>query len=205
VTATRTPPAELEGYLDDLLERLRGVADVHAAYLVGSGALGAFDPEASDVDVVVVTAAPLTDQRKRALVAAAESVPVPARKLELVVYPLGSQRWQVNLNTGEHVSFDPAEEPPFWFVLDRAAGEQGALPLAGPPWQEVFSPVRREDVLDALVEALDWQEANEPSSRSSVLNACRAWAWLDTGRWRSKPDAADWLRGRVRAAIEGAR
>ncbi len=203
--AARVVPVELDACLADLVERLGAAAELYAVYLVGSGALGAFEPESSDVDVVAVTARPLSDDEKRAVVAAAESVAVPARKLELVVYPRGSDRWEVNLNTGEKVSLDASEDPAFWFVLDRAIAEQHAVPLLGPQWSDLFDPVPRAAVLDALREALEWHERHEPAARSALLNLCRTWAWLETGRWISKPEAASWLRSRVRHAIEEAR
>lgn len=192
---------ELRAYLDGLVGRLRAAAEIEAVYLVGSAALGAWEAGESDVDVVAVTARPLARPEREALVRAAESITGPARKLELVVYPRGGADWEINLDTGEHVSFDPAEEPPFWFVLDRALAEQHAVPLVGPPWGELFEPVAHADVLAALEAALDWQEREEPATRGSVLNACRAWAFLETGLWLSKPAAAAWLRDRVRAAI----
>jgi predicted nucleotidyltransferase len=195
-------PRELAGYLDELVSRLQGAADLHAVYLVGSAASGDYEHGRSDVDVITVTARPLTDTEKRAVTQAAESLPCPARKLELVVYPFGSERHEINLNTGEKVSFDPDEDPAFWFVLDRAIAERQAVPLLGPPWAETFEPVPREAVLDALERALDWQEREEPLGRSSVLNACRAWMWLETGEWSSKPGAAAWLRERVHERIE---
>jgi predicted nucleotidyltransferase len=193
---------ELRGYLETLVARLAGVTDIEAVYLVGSGALGDWQPGASDVDVIAVTSRSLSLEERRAVVEAAESVPSPARKLELVVYPRGGDAWELNLNTGEHVSYDPAGEPAFWFVLDRAIAEQHAVALLGPAWSELFEPVPREAVLGALAQALDWQEREEPTSRSSVLNAVRAWAWLQTGEWLGKPAAAAWLRDRVRAALE---
>lgn len=196
---------ELRPYLEALVERLREVAELDAVYLLGSGALGGFDPGSSDVDVVAVTARSLALDERRALAEAAESLPVPARKLELAVYPRGGEDWEVNLNTGEHVSFDVADEPAFWFVLDRAIAEEQAVPLLGPPWSELFEPVPREAVVDALTQALEWQEREEPTGRSSVLNTCRAWAWLETGEWLPKPAAAAWLRERVRHGIEAAR
>jgi aminoglycoside adenylyltransferase-like protein len=198
-------PRELAGYLDDLVSRLTAVADLHAVYLLGSAASGDYEHGRSDVDVVAVTAGRLSDAETRALAHAAESLPCPARKLELVVYPLGSDRHELNLNTGETISFDPNEGPAFWFVLDRAIAEQHALALLGPAWHEVFEPVARQDVLDALEAAHDWQEREEPLGRSSVLNACRAWTWLETGEWTSKSQAAGWLRGQVRERIEEAR
>jgi predicted nucleotidyltransferase len=198
-------PAQLETYLDWLVETLDGTTDLTAAYLIGSAARGAYVHGRSDVDVIAVTAHPLTLDEKRAIVAAAEALPSPARKLELVVYAAGSHRWELNLNTGEHASFDPSEEPPFWFVLDRAIAEQDVVVLAGPPWHELFEPVERDAVLAALEEAIDWQEREQPLEAGSILNALRAWAWLETGRWVSKPYAAAWLRQRVRAAIREAR
>jgi predicted nucleotidyltransferase len=199
--AAQIPP-ELAGYLEDLVGRLAEVSDLHAVYLLGSAASGGYEQGRSDVDVVAVTARSLGEDEKRALAEAAESLPCPARKLELVVYRLGNDRHEINLNTGEKVSFDPEEDPAFWFVLDRAIAEEHAVALLGPPWPESFEPVSREAVLAALDEALDWQEREEPIGRSSVLNACRAWMWLERGDWGSKPQAAAWLRGRVRERIE---
>jgi predicted nucleotidyltransferase len=196
---------ELAPYLDELVERIGGVVDVDAAYVLGSGATGTFDRTRSDVDVVVVVPRPLSEEEKRAIVDAVEGLRPPGRKLELVVYARGSTTYELNLNTGELVSFDPASDPEFWFVLDRAAAEQQAVALAGPPWDEVFEPVARDDVLDALAASLDWHEAEEPLTASSILNTSRAWQWLETGAWVSKPETARWLRGRVREAIEAAR
>jgi predicted nucleotidyltransferase len=202
MSAVAQIPRELAGYLDDLVARLGAVTDLHAVYLLGSAASGDYEHGRSDVDVVAVTTRPLAASEKRTLAETAESLPCPARKLELVVYPLGSNRHEINLNTGEKVSFDPDEDPGFWFVLDRAIAEQHAFTLLGPPWHEVFPPVPRETVLAALEEALDWQRREEPLGRSSVLNACRARMWLDTGEWASKSEAAEWLRGSVRDRIE---
>lgn len=198
-------PVQLAPYLERLVATLGETTELEAAYLVGSAARGAYEHGRSDVDVVAVTAGALPLPERRAVAKAAEAIPCPARKLELVVYPRGSDRWEINLNTGEHVSFDPSEEEPFWFVLDRAIAQQEVVVLHGPPWEDVFEPVPREAVLDALAQALDWQEREEPVGRSAVLNAVRSWQWVETGRWASKQDAATWLRDRIRAAIEDAR
>lgn len=183
-------------------------ADVHAAYAIGSVATGGFESGTSDLDVVAV----LADRPARGeliqLVERVRAVDVsPARGLELVVYADGEL--VLNLNTGpgmnEHVGLEPAEEPAFWFVLDRAAAQDHAVALAGPPWLDVFPPVTRAEVLDALADSLRWHEANEPASRNTALNTVRTWHWLETGRWVSKPDAARWLAARVREAVEQAR
>ena len=196
----------LATYADELVARLADVTDLEAAYLVGSGSYGGFEPGVSDVDVIVVVPQRLAHEDKEALVAAAEAVPgCPGRKLELVIYAARREEYELNLNTGEHVSFDPAEDPAFWFVLDRAIAQEHAVPLLGPAWSEVFAPVERDAVLDALEASLEWQEREQPGDANTVLNACRTWRWLEGGVWGSKPEAAAWLLRRVRTAIEEAR
>ena len=189
-------PVELDTYLDELTEALTSSTELHALYLVGSGALGTYEHGASDVDVIAVTARSLGLDQRRALAAAAEAVPCPARRLELVTYARGSDTWEINLNTGELVAFDTADVPAFWFVIDRAMAEHHSIALLGPPWSDVFDPVPREALLEALDESLE---------TIGALNMARAWAWLDTGEWISKPAADAWLRERVHAGIEAVR
>ena len=192
-TAARIHP-QLLAYLDRLVGALVDATELEAVYLVGSAALGAYEPGRSDVDVVAVTSRSLADDERRALAAAVEAIPVPARKLELVVYPRGSDRWEINLNTADrdtagHLGLDSDAEPSFWFVLDRAMAEQHAVPLLGPPWAELFEPVPRDAIEAALDEAVTfdgWDEA------SAGFAAARARAWRQTGRWISKPEAEEW-------------
>ena len=180
---------ELAGYLDELVRRLASVTELDAVYLFGSAAHGAYEHGRSDVDVIAVTARPSSLAVKQALAEAAESLPCPARKLELVVYARGSDRHQVNVNTGELVHFDPDDDPPFWFVLDRSIAEQHAVALLGPPWGEVFPPVPRDEVLAALDGALAFDGWDDPDG--AWLAAARARIWRETGEWVSKKRAAE--------------
>ena len=199
-----THPA-LSAYLDKLVEQLGNVVELEAVYLVGSGSCGGFEPGRSDVDVIAVVPRPLGLAEKRALVDAAEGLPCPGRKLELVVYAAGQEEYELNLNAGELVSFDPQNDPSFWFVLDRAIAWEHAIPLLGRPWADVFAPVEQDAVLQALRESLEWHEREEPVEANGLLNACRAWRWLETGEWGSKPEAAAWLRSKVHTALGEAR
>ena len=193
--------------LDAARDVVAAVGAVEAAYAVGSAATGAFEPGTSDLDVVVVLPGEPTPADLERLVERVRSVEVkPARGLELVAYARG--RVVLNLNTGpgmeEHVGLAD-DDPSFWFVLDRAAAEQQAVALAAPQWRDIFAPVTRSEVLDALAESLRWHETHEPTSRNTVLNATRAWRWLEAGEWVSKPDTARWLLARVRERVEAAR
>jgi hypothetical protein len=208
-----TIPVELTPYLDAVVENTGEVVDLEAAYVIGSVASGGFESGRSDLDVYAVTRQPLEDATKRELVERIEALDCPARKLEFVVYSreeaaTPNPRFELNLNTGEHVAFTPdtglPTESACWYVLDRAAAQRHAVPLVGPPWSELFAPVARAQVLDAIEESLEWQEEHDPIGRSAVLNALRSWHWLETDNWISKPEAADWLRRRVRDALEEA-
>ena len=190
MTAVRIP-AELAPYLDRLVEVLRERAPLEAVYLVGSAALGAYEHGRSDVDVVAVTGRSLSLDERRTLAAAVEEIPVPARKLELVVYLRGSDRWEINLNTGEQLGLDPDAEPSFWFVLDRAIAEQHALPLVGPRWAELFEPESHEAIEAALAEVVAFDGWDDPVGDAELASK-RAQVWRETSRWVSKREAAEW-------------
>ena len=203
-----THPA-LSAYVDELVETLAGAVELKAAYLIGSAARGAYEHGRSDLDVYAVVGTALSAREKEQLIERVGELRCPARALELVIYSSAeassqSPRFELNLNLGKE-EVAGAEESPHWFVLDRAIAESHGVSLVGPPWSDVFAPVSRDDVLQAIEQSLDWQERFDPLGRSALLNACRAWKWLEEGDWVSKPEAADWLRGKVRTALADAR
>jgi hypothetical protein len=198
----------LSSYVDELVEVLSETLELEAAYLIGSVASGAYEHGRSDLDIYAVVTAALSSAEKDELTARIEQVPCPARALELVIYSAveaasPAPQFELNLNLGK-AEVAGAEESPHWFVLDRAIAEQQAVPLVGPSWRDVFAPVSRDDLLEAIGQSLDWQERFDPLGRSALLNACRTWRWLEDGDWVSKPEAATWLRSKVRTALDEA-
>jgi hypothetical protein len=188
-------------YLSELTARLeRQLGDrLVAAWVVGSGALGDFDPERSDIDVQAVATERLARPELEALAAALahEALPCPVRGLEFVLYAredlddaLGPS-FQLNLNTGpgmeHHEGYDPTAEPRFWFVLDVAIAREHARPLTGPPPSAVLPALPRKLVLAALRESIKWYRANAPEL--AAVTECRARAWEAEGRWISKGEA----------------
>jgi hypothetical protein len=207
------PPKPLTGdrAADAYLARLGGRArellgdDLVGAYVVNSGARGDYRPGRSDLDVCLVVRHALEEERKARVANAFRggTMPCPAPRLELVVYRADVARdpgprpaFELNLNTGsaitDHVTFDPADDPWFWFALDLGAAADAALAIAGPPPADVFGSPPRAAVLDALRASLAWHATHDEVAPNRVLNACRAWCWLVTGRWRSKSAAARW-------------
>jgi hypothetical protein len=202
--------SDLADYLARLTARLDGqLGDrLVAAWVVGSGALGDFDPRRSDVDVQAVSDVRLGRPELARLAAALshDALPCPLRGLEFVLYArddladrLGPA-FQLNLNTGpgmaQHEGFDPRAEPRFWFTLDVAIARERARPLTGPSPAAVLRRLPRPLVLGALREALDWWRRDGDEAQA-VLSGCRAWAWVEDGRWLSKGEAAGWAITRL--------
>jgi hypothetical protein len=190
-----------------LLRRLLG-DDLVAAYLIGSGALGGVAAQ-SDVDVVAVSATDPPDERRQAVVAGLGELAMtwPLRGLEFVLYPRAAvatparrPRFAVNLNAGPrmpfHVSYDPADEPAHWFLLDLAILRAHGRALTGPPPAELVGPIPRRWQLEAVRDSLAWHQANEPALQQSVLNACRGWRYAEEDVWSSKDDAGTWAMAR---------
>ena len=155
---------------------------------------------------------PLSQTRKEELVASLrhEALLCPARGLELVVYSQGSGVPELNLNTGEQMeflaTFEPGEDSPHWFVLDRAILGQRGLVLTGPPPGEALVPPSEDEILEALATGLRWYRDRPDEPRDdAALNAVRSRAYLETGRWASKAEAVELLLDEVGASVESRR
>ncbi|MGN9775480.1 nucleotidyltransferase domain-containing protein [Micromonospora sp. H33] len=217
--------ADVRRYLTALVAAGRDVLGdrLVGAYAAGSVGLDAYQPGRSDVDVALVSADVLDADRKRALVARLrhETLPCPARGLELVVYRREVARsgtaepgFEVELNTGARMSFratyDPADRPAadghFWYGLDRSILHQHGHAVLGPPAREVFADLSPTDLRRLLVDALSWWLARPvppgdgpaPGAEDAVLGAARSLVRFRQGGWLSKADAGRRLAGVLR-------
>lgn len=207
---------DIRDYLAEVVRRSRDVLgeDLVGAYAAGSVGLGAYQPGRSDVDVALVAAGPMPEPDKRLLVNRLrhESLPCPARGLELVVYrrdvaASGTPEpgFEVELNTGATMPFratyDPADRPAadgrFWYALDRSILRQSGRTLLGPPAADVFADPPPEALRALLADALRWWLAlptppgdePAPGAEDAVLGACRALVRIRDGVWLGKVDA----------------
>lgn len=209
---TRTPaephsvPAELGPYLREVVHRARAVCGTHLVSVaaVGSVALGDYRHGRSDTDVTVVVDQPLPGRTLSDLAAVLThpGLPCPATGLELVVYdagfaarPSGEAGYLLDLNTGPllpgKVSFDPAESPAFWYVIDRSVAHRCGLPLYGRPPRDVIAEPGRADLLTALRASVrEHGLAEGHLGDNRVLNGCRSVLFCRTGHWQAKRRAA---------------
>jgi predicted nucleotidyltransferase len=199
MTAVVEVPGAIRTFLDEVLAVLSDY-ELEGAYLIGSLALGAYDPARSDIDVYAVVADALGAGEKEQLATRVATLTPPARRLELVVY---SRAEAASPDARFDFNFGDPDASDHWFVVDRAIAEQHAIPLSGPPWGDLFAPVPRERLLAALDEALAWFERHDPAG--AAVAAARASAWLETGDWLAKPAAGAWLAARVREQLGAAR
>ena len=209
-------------YLDALTARTADLLgdDLVGVYAAGSLALNAYQHGPSDIDVAIVCRTALEPSAKQAVVQALrhESLPVPARGLELVVYraevaAAGTSEpgFEVELNTGPRMDFRATwaggdrreQDGTFWYAIDRSILAEHGRSLVGPPAGDVFRSVSDADLVDLLIASLRWHlgsgdaENPDPDSTAApaawtadaVLNACRGWQRVRTGQWLSKSDA----------------
>jgi hypothetical protein len=173
---------QVESYVARVVDAVESVAPVAGAFVLGSALLGGFDPERSDLDVVLVVERPLGDRERAALRAVLDRLPQPFRKLELVVYAEGAKPPGYDLNYP-----DGPGEPAFWFVLDAAIAQERSDSLRGRPWRDLLEPVTEDETRRAAQELIRW--ADERGDDLGRLHAARARHYLDHGEWITKKEA----------------
>jgi Domain of unknown function (DUF4111)/Nucleotidyltransferase domain len=188
------------------LRRLLG-REVVGVYFVGSVALGGYVPGESDIDIAAVAESALTATRRQQVAAAIVelSAACPTRGLEFTLYrrdiagtPPAGADFEVNANGGPRmpiaVHLDASTELGFWYVMDRAIAYRSGLTISGQPARSVFADAPRSTLLEAMYQSASWHRAHEKATLYSVLNACRAWRFVELDVLGSKLDGAEWAR-----------
>jgi hypothetical protein len=212
-----TPYADVNEALRELLMQAQAILGSHCVgmYLSGSLALGDFNPHSSDIDLVIVTDAPLSDdlfaalQEMHARFAAGGS---PwAAKLEVVYIPAQALRRDAPtgakypvLEKCRALTMDYLESG--WSVQCYTLREHG-LAVAGPEPRTLVDSVDPNGMRRAgsaiagmwLEQArtdpswLAWLRRRE-NQAFVVLTLCRLLYTLESGAVASKPGAARWAQ-----------
>jgi predicted nucleotidyltransferase len=183
------------------------------AYLCGSVATGHFDPRTSDVDLLIATEHPVSDDQFAALRALHERVPLEGNE-----FGLPYEAYYIDRNTLRR--FEPGlshvkagiDEEFGWkpqrqnWVIERAAVREHAIAVAGPDLATLIEPVSQEDVRTAArseiqIRIADWaQDGAESQSwlqkrgaqAYEVITVCRALFTIQRGGLPSKSEALTW-------------
>lgn len=181
-------------------------------YLHGSLALGCFNPDRSDIDLLVVTGQGMTLDTKRAIAgeilnrslcpAPIEISFLPKTYLSPWRYPtpydlhysedwrklfekdLSSEEWE---KWNDDIGTDKDLAAHITVTLERG------ICLFGECINEVFVPVPTEHYVDSIITDFEWgAERIGKYPESFVLNACRVYAFLAEGAVLSKDEGAEW-------------
>lgn len=193
----------------NMQEKLVGI------YLHGSMAMGCFNPEKSDIDLIVVVKNDISDVQKMQFMEQVVCLnnQAPAKGLELSIV----KREYCNpfvYPTPFELHFSPMhlqwfQDDPQGYIenmkgvdIDLAAHfsiiNHYGIVLYGEAVEEVFAAVPRKDYIDSI--CADIENAEEEILDNPVyiiLNLCRVLAFLKDGLYLSKEEGGRWVMGHL--------
>ena len=206
------PMLPLDSLIEGFVERSKSILrdDLVGIYLHGSAVMGCFNPEKSDVDLIVVVDRPMSDPVKRAFLEMVVEYNAlgPAKGIEMsvvlrevckpFVYPTP---YETHFSAGH---LDSYQEDPEGYIR-RMKGDDKDLAahftilqargrcLYGAPLEDVFGPVPPRDYLDSI-----WYDVeNAPEEIVEypmylILNLARVLAYTQEGLVLSKKEGGVW-------------
>jgi predicted nucleotidyltransferase len=217
-----TPYPEVNAVVHDLQTSLHAIlgAQLAGMYLVGSLALGDFDPRESDLDLIIVTGGTLSDETVAALRDLHQrfdhSASAWAARLDAVYLPQEvlrepsptAARYPI-LYWPELLVLEPLESG--WWPIQRNTLREHGVVVSGPDPRLLVDPVQPDELRRASAAKVeDWHARahGDPAWVAGlqvrrehtyvVVTLCRLLYTLDTGSVASKPVAARWA-ARTRA------
>jgi hypothetical protein len=209
---------EVSTLIEDLLAGVRGALgdNLLGFYLRGSLALGDFDPETSDVDILVVTERPMSEAEFEGLAALHARVPAAGneyRRHHEVSYVdrVSLKRFQTgerhHPTVGSDWAFQRAEHRDN-FILERWMVREHGIPLVGPDPKGLIDPISPDDLRSAVVGEFrsrmeHWVGGDKPPKwlgpryyqAFEIETICRALYTLEFGELPTKPQAVAWALG----------
>lgn len=202
--------AQVTGLLEALRETLGG--DLVGVYLHGSLAMGCFNRERSDIDLLVVARQGMTVETKRRIaemILRFSAAPSPIEisflsepELRAWQPPLlfdfhYSEDWreklQRELSNGEWQAWNGEEHTDADLAAHITLARQRGVCLYGKPTAEVFPPIPPEHFRDSLLADFEWGYIRRGQNPVYfILNACRIHAYLREERICSKDEGGRW-------------
>lgn len=214
-------PPEVAALIEELLAGIRDALgdSFVGAYLCGSLALGAFDPDTSDVDILIVTEKPLSDAEFGAVRALHKGISPDDNQYRVpydvtyidrsTVRRFDSDQRHVKVGHGEPLH--RGDHRPNW-VLERWMVRERGVTLLGPNPKLLIDPVSSHEICEAAIGELrrrlqHWLDGTWPRRellhRSAqgfeIETACRALHTHETGELSSKDQATAWALERLPA------
>lgn len=207
-----TSYSDVNIFLHKILSRIVEILndDFVGMYLYGSLALGDFDPQSSDIDVLVATKGKLSSEKIFALKTMHSELKKSddkwTKKLEVSYMPIDAL-WMRDANNVKHPftssvsDFDIIEHGKDWIINRWIIREKGVV-VAGVAPKTLIAPISQQELKDAVksiicnswvkhINGADWMRPHKYQS-FTVLTMCRALFAIEYGEIVSKPKAAQW-------------
>lgn len=182
--------------------------DLVAVYLHGSAVLGGFRWDRSDLDVLALSRAALSDQQVRRVADALAPLCYPANGLEFSLMTedeaaapeLPAPRFQVHVTTEGRARAGTVVDGRTRagdtdLVLHLAVCRTRGLAVVGPPPLVALAAIPDETVLSVMRDEIEWARTRAPLDYL-VLTSARAWLFAETRRIASKIEAGRWAARR---------
>ncbi|AJE47703.1 aminoglycoside nucleotidyltransferase ANT9 [Celeribacter indicus] len=212
-------PHQTEQIQSALLILQRSLGDaLLGVYLHGSAVSGGLRPQ-SDIDLLAVVESELTGNQRNGLLrnllhlsGRHPAVPGGPRCLEVMIFrrsdlARGDHPVRAEFVYGEWLrdAFEagespmPEHDPEYSLVIAQA--RQQAIPLLGPPGDDLLPEVSPEHIRQAMRGALpDLLDGLHGDERNVLLTLARMWHTASTGVFVTKDAAADWAIPRLSAS-----
>lgn len=211
-----TIPSPIKKDLDQLVTYFQKTLNENllGIYLHGSAAMGSYNAESSDIDILVVTQDKLSQEKKTELSLAMLSLSTPTRKYELSIitqsslenfqYPTPyefhySEEWREKYqNKEENFSLDRTDPD---LAAHLLITKKRGICLFGKPIENLFPEIPKNAYVDSIVKDSDWSYQNIQKGPNNgncrvptyaVLNFCRVLAYLQEDLITSKKEGGEW-------------
>jgi hypothetical protein len=199
-------------------DRLKG--NLAGIYLHGSIAFGCFNPRGGDIDLLIVSEREIAHGAKRAIVKCLLRLSMRPAPVEVTfVSRVRMRQWRYP--TPFEIHFSESWRARYTAGLDRtlnrlakvrdgdlaiqiATARQRGICIYGRSARRVLPKVPEPDLKASVVQDFYW--ARKRISRAPVyfvLNACRGYGFLETGKIYSKEEGCVWAMGRVPLEYRG--
>lgn len=178
--------------------------DLVAVYLHGSAVLGGFRWDRSDLDVLALSRAALSDQQVRGVADALAYLCCPANGLEFSLLTedeaaapeLPAPRFQVHVTTDGRARAGTVVDGRTRagdtdLVLHLAVCRAHGLAVVGPPPLVALAAIPDQTVLSVMRDEIEWARNHAPLEYL-VLTSARVWLFTQTRRIASKVEAGRW-------------
>lgn len=205
--------------LEELTAGLRAILadDLVGVYLHGSLALGCFNPQRSDIDVIAVTRRAAARQERARLGAFVLQCSGPKERPREPPYPLEIsilteaqlRPWQYptpfdfHYGESQRPRFTAEDFDPLWpedhdLAAHVTVLREAGITLDGRPFADVFPVVPKSDYVDSLLRDLAWSR-EQRLALYTILSASRVWATFADRRLHSKLSGGLWALGHAPA------